>query len=419
MRCLLMHRRIPVAFLELDDATGAVKKIGEILAPEHLPIGVPVRKGRADRTAFNAWWTDRSIPASRIGMGEALGRLGAASPSMLTIQSFGLSLSDQYWIKPEDSTLAWDDVNFFFHSFSDDVGDVLFGVSEHAADLVSPDNTTDGFLRKRWRIADGKRCLIKGGSDPFCQQPFGEVIATEIMARLGIPHVPYRLIWERGEPYSVCEDFIGEDTELIPAWRVMLTQKKSNSTSVYQHFVKCCESLGVRGIESFLDRMITLDYIVANEDRHFNNFGLVRNAETLEWIGMAPIYDSGSCLGYGKLPAQILSERDVVCKPFKNRHIDQLRLVRSFDWLDLSRLDDVEDLIRGVFSQDREGKYMDEYRIRAIVKSVERRIGSLERIVRERQTALFGQDFTSTKNDVKENVAEDYSPRRQSGKADG
>lgn len=28
-------------------------------------------------------------------------------------------------------------------------------------------------------------------------------------------------------------------------------------------------------------------------DRHFNNFGVVRNADTLEWLGAAPIYDCG------------------------------------------------------------------------------------------------------------------------------
>ena len=53
---------------------------------------------------------------------------------------------------------------------------------------------------------------------------------------------------------------------------------------------------------------------------------------------MAPIYDSGSSLGYDKLPGQMKADKDVVCKPFKNRHPDQLRLVQSFDWLDLTNL---------------------------------------------------------------------------------
>ena len=53
-------------------------------------------------------------------------------------------------------------------------------------------------------------------------------------------------------PYSVCEDFVDENTELIPAWRVMMTQKKNNSTSVYQHFVNCCEALGIKDVVPFL-----------------------------------------------------------------------------------------------------------------------------------------------------------------------
>ena len=125
----------------------------------------------------------------------------------------------------------------------------------------------------------------------------------------------------------MCEDFVTENTELIPAWRILKTQKKDNSTSVYQHFVNCCESLGIKGAVPFLDRMIVLDYIIANEDRHLNNFGVIRNAETLEWLGFAPIYDSGSSLGYDKTPGQIRSGKEVVCKPFKNHHAEQLKPV--------------------------------------------------------------------------------------------
>ena len=411
MQCLLMHKRIPVALIELDDATGFIQKIEEIFAPDHLPIGIPVKKGVADRTAFNTWWADRSIPASRSGIREALETLEIANTKLLLLRCYGLSLSDQYWSKPAGSDLTWDDINFFHHPFSDDIGDVLFGAPKkaNALDFSSPDNTSDGFLKKRWKIIDGKRCLIKGGSNPFRQQPFNEVIATEIMARLGIPHVPYSLIWNNEAPYSVCEDFIDENTELIPAWRVMMTRKKNNSTSVYQHFVNCCESLGIKDVIPFLDRMITLDYIIANEDRHFNNFGLIRNAETLEWIGLAPIYDSGSSLGYDKLPGQMKSEKDVGCKPFKNHHVEQLRLVQSFDWLDLSKLHDVEDMIRRVLSVDADETYIDEHRINAVVSAVKRRIQNLELFIQEQQNKAFVPGTASTEDDVQENIAEDYT----------
>ena len=413
MKCILMHKRTQVASIELDDATGFIQKIGEIYAPEHLPVGIHVRHGVADRTELNQWWTDRSIPASRSGIREALEILEIANTKLLLLRCYGLSLSDQYWIKPDGSDLTWEDVNFFDNSFSDDIGDVLFGApkKDNALNFSSPDNTSDGFLKKRWKIIDGKRCLIKGGSNPFRQQPFNEVIATKIMERLDIPHVPYTLVWNKEAPYSVCEDFVDENTELIPAWRVMMTQKKNNSTSVYQHFVNCCGALGVADVVPFLDRMITLDYIIANEDRHFNNFGLIRNAETLEWIGMAPIYDSGSSLGYDKLPGQMKFKKDVGCKPFKNHHIEQLQLVQSFEWLDLSKLDDVEDIIRETLALDTDENYIDEYRINAVVNAVKRRLQNLEQVIRERQRNVFIHNNTSTEDDVEKNIAEDYSAK--------
>ena len=79
------------------------------------------------------------------------------------------------------------------------MGDALLGKLNKASgiDLRSPDWTCDGNLRKRWAILDGKRCLIKAGSPPFQQQPFGEVIAARIAERLGISHIPYTVIWTK------------------------------------------------------------------------------------------------------------------------------------------------------------------------------------------------------------------------------
>ena len=411
LKCTLMHKRIQVAELELDDATGFIQKIGTVYAPEHLPVGIPIRKGVTDRAALNEWWTDRSIPASRSGVREALQTLEITSTIMLLVRCWGLSLSDQYWICPEGSDLTWDSINFFENDFSDDIGDVLFGAEKKAdgLDFSSPDNTSDGNLKKRWKIINGKRCLVKGGSNPFRQQPFNEVIASEIMERLGIPHVPYTVTWSKGAPYSVCEDFITENTELIPAWRILKTQKKDNSTSVYRHFINCCEALGIKDAVPYLDRMIVLDYIIANEDRHLNNFGVIRNAETLEWLGFAPIYDSGSSLGYDKMPAQMRSEKEVVCKPFKNHHSEQLKLVSDFSWIDFGNLSDIGELITNVLSADGAKDYMDENRIRAIAGAAQRRIEQLSQLA----ISYTPVQEISTEDDVKENIAENYTPKME------
>lgn len=408
MKCTLMHKRLAVAELELDDASGFIQKIEKVYEPKHLPVGIAYKKDIADRAAINEWWTDRSIPASRSGVRQALEVLNVANTKMLLLRCFGLSLSDQYWIRPANSDLTWDKINFFENAFSDDMGDVLFGGAkkENGFDFSSPDNTSDGCLKKRWKIINGKRCLIKGGSNLERQQPFNEVIATEIMKRLDIPHVPYMLTWDNNEPYSVCEDFVTADTELVSAWRIMQTQKKSNNTSVYQHFVNCCRDLGSPDVVKALDKMLVLDFIIGNGDRHLNNFGLIRNAETLDWLGFAPIYDSGSSLGYDKLASEIKPFDGITCKPFKKHYEEQLKLVSDFSWLNTEKLSDVADMIESVFEDERAQERVGEKRIKAIIHSVQVRIKYLGEI-----SQAYKPSEQTADDDIEEDIAEDYTPK--------
>ena len=402
MEYTLMHKNIPVIEIDLDEATSSVQKICAVYHPEHLPLGTATKHGEVDRAALNAWWIDRSIPASRSGVRKALETLDLPNTQMLLTRCFGLSLSDQYWVKPQGSDLQWERINFFTNPFSEDIGNVLLGkATDHIDfDFHSPDNTSDGFLKKRWKIIEGKRCLLKAGSNPFMQQPFNEVVATIVARRLEIPHVPYTLLWDDGIPYSVCEDFITPDTELVSAWRVMHAMKKDNSTSVYRHYLNCCEALGVPSMELAVDQMIVLDYLIANEDRHQNNFGLIRDANTLEWIGAAPIFDSGSSLGYDKLASQIHFARGIECKPFKKTHAEQLKLVTSFDWIDFDKLHGLEDEIRQVF--DQAGDYMDEARKSAILSAFTSRIENLMTL------SEVQSPVDDLAQDVEQDAAQDY-----------
>lgn len=228
------------------------------------------------------------------------------------------------------------------------------------------------------------------------------------MECLGIPHIPYTLIWNDGRPYSVCEDFVSPNTELVSAWRIMRTMRKDNSTSVYQHFINCCQALGVGDIVPALDRMIVLDYLIANEDRHLNNFGLLRNPETLEWLGMAPIFDSGSSLGYDRTAPRIGVERDIVCKPFKKHHAEQLKLVSSFDWVDPDALADIGTLIWGALTDDRARELVGGDRIEAIASAAEKRTHILRELAMAQQPSGLVSD---AEGDVEEDIAADYTPK--------
>ena len=88
-------------------------------------------------------------------------------------------------------------------------------------------------------------------------------------------------------------------------------------------------------------------------------------------------------------------------------------MVRSFDWLDLSKLDHVEDTIREVLSQDTEETYVDENRIRAITDSVKTRLQNLGQIVSEHDVGVAQTQTDTTADDVKENIAENYSSNKK------
>ncbi|GHU03221.1 hypothetical protein FACS1894147_06760 [Spirochaetia bacterium] len=345
MTFFLMHKSLPAAEIGIDDVTGGIFKIYEILRSEHLPLGIEKGTGNDAARSLNEWWVGRAIPASRSGLREALEILHISSPRLLLLKCFGLSLSDQYWVCPKNKALKWEDINFFENDFSEDVGNALFGkdIGGGAVSLSSPDNTSDGWLRKKWVIADGKRLLLKGGSTPAFQEPLNEVLASMIMEKLNIPHVPYTLAWDKEQPLSACEDFISPETDLISAWRIYSSQKKPNHFSIYQHTVHCMEALGIPGVTEGLDRMITVDFLIANTDRHFNNFGAVRNAETLEWLGMAPIFDCGTSMWHDQFTHMIRPGYKNPSKPFKKEHEEQIKLVTSFSWLDLSSLKGVEE----------------------------------------------------------------------------
>jgi len=379
MEYTLMHKNIPVAELVISEYSGQIDNIGDVHAPTHLPLSTTItsgkEKGRPERGFLNDWWRGRSIPTSRDGIDAALQSIAIATPLLLLEKSFGLSLSDHYWIRPQGADLRWENVNFFTNDFSKDMGEILFGHEPDdpgAISLMSPDNTSDGWLRKKWIIADGKRYLMKGSSGVYSQEPYNEVIASEIMRRLGINHVPYTLTIDKGKPYSLCENFITQETELIPAWRIIGTLKKSNQDSAFTHLLRCCETLGIVGVEAAIGKMLTLDYIIANEDRHYNNFGFIRNPDTLEWRGFAPVYDSGTSLWYNT--AHVGSR--IESKPFKKSHTEQINLVADMKWINFGALKGIDEAIRDILALSTD---IDPSRRDAIARVVPERAGQIER----------------------------------------
>lgn len=391
---ILCHKNIPVLTFKAKE--DEISEVCEILNEAHLPPGIfrEHEKGISRCKQFREWWTNRAIPASRQNLRDALETLGNITTGQLAAKSYGLSLSDHYWAKPENSSLSWENVNFFENDFSEDVGKALFGTLDvqdlSSINFLSPDNTSDGWLKKKWIIDNGERILLKGGSGSVQQEPFNEVLASEICRRLDIPHAEYSVIENEGRYYSACKDFITPQTELISAWHIKNSCRKNNNESEYMHLIKCCKSLGMKNIpqiEKQISDMIVLDSIIANEDRHFNNFGFIRNSQTLEWKCLAPVFDSGTSMFLNEplrnLESGIaLIDYKVKSKPFAKTHTEQLKKLpcrKLCNTLPFENLDDIEDIFEKIFSSNEDFPENRKKLLRIILKD---RIRETEKLVK-------------------------------------
>ena len=379
----LANQETPVLRARYDTDLHAFTRIVELVAPEYAPPALFDGTGAITRRTLNAWWRGRAIPASRDQMGEIserIHRLDVDGCLDLLERSFGLSLSDRYWVGDERLGLSWEDINFFDNDFSDDLGLITFdGSSPENPDLYSPDSSLGGDLRKKWIIRNGERLLVKSGAGILAQEPYNELVATRLFSRM-LPascYVPYELEGDTRNPRCVCPNMLGPDEELVTAWDLICNRKRPNGTNDWQFLVQTFENLGVADAEARLTEMFVLDLVIANRDRHYRNFGLIRDVRTLAYKRCAPIFDTGNSLWAWARELEVPKDFEYRAKPFGDEGYPferQLRLFTRLDWFDAGKLSGFPEEVAQVLGQN---KMLSPTRVGVIARQVSRNIDQI------------------------------------------
>ena len=300
MKCTLMNKNKEVLVAEYNEILKVFTDIYEVKNIDYAPLIIfnSYSKGKNITPILTDWFKGRGIPSWRDDLDLLLVKLNVTSPNELLDKAFGLSLSDQYWVKPTTSNIEHKDINFFEHDFEDsEFTNATFGTELNSStkiSLISPNNTTDGRLKKTWKLENNKRYLLKGAYKNEVMQPFNEVLASMICDRLGFDHVTYTLEIVNDKVVSKCECFIDVNKELIPAYQILSDQVAKENA--YEEYISILEAEGLSNVREKLENMFILDYLLLNEDRHLNNFGIIRDVNTLKWIDLAPIFDNGQSL---------------------------------------------------------------------------------------------------------------------------
>lgn len=262
-----------------------------VLKEELLPLYLK-RVHNADM-----WLETRAIDSHRANsrlLKKAL-RLKEKDDVSTVVHVNGATITDNYWIKPPDSELTYEDVKF-----SDDYFARLalkgtydsFNRAANSKHSRTPELTNTGSFEKCWRLIDRRWWMYKSANH---DEMFSELFIARFGAALGVNMAVY----ERGDKCVRTLDFTdGASVNFEPASSFM------DDNDDYEDVIAKLQEICPQAIPDYV-RMIFLDTIVANPDRHTANFGLLRDTKTGELLGLAPLFDHNMALiarGYPKAP---------------------------------------------------------------------------------------------------------------------
>lgn len=256
-------------------------RITEVFNKQLLPIYI------ARTNDIESWLKSRAIDVQRTNsrlLKRAL-QLSEKDDVSTVLSVNAVTITDTYWVKPEDSALKWEDVRFKINYFDSLAlkGD-LSAFSQKPS--RTPELTNIGSFEKCWRLEDGKWWLYKTANQ---NELFSELFIYHLGKELGFNMAHY----EEKDGYIRSLDFTSAGSlNYEPAYSFM------GDDDSYTSNYKALEKYGAKVQDEYVE-MILLDTYCLNADRHTFNYGLLRDIESGEVISLAPNFDNNIALIYG------------------------------------------------------------------------------------------------------------------------
>ncbi|SHH11547.1 hypothetical protein SAMN02745229_00266 [Butyrivibrio fibrisolvens DSM 3071] len=372
----LMRKNEEVMMLQIG-VDGNIIRLGK---KENMAL-MPLQNRTSPRGVIE-WWRDRAIPIKQGKIEKMLRDNGIETTGLFLTHNLGLSLTDYYWIRPLGTDLTWEKVNLFDNDFKENLLLGKINYNDNETLEYQPNSSLQGNLEKTWIIDGGIRKLVKGNHDIYSSESINEVIISKAIKAQGKDAVQYSLLHIDGKNYDfgcISELFTSQEKELVSAYAVMTSEQKPNNLSRYEHFINVCEKNGLDGdsVREYLEFEILIDFIFSNRDRHLTNISVLRDANTLKFISMAPIYDSGKSMLVGRdiVPVTDKYVLSQDTQGFKETELELLKYVQNKKLIDVQLLPSPE-YIKEMYLKDSQ---VSEERISFVLEMYKRKIDMYEK----------------------------------------
>ena len=200
--------------------------------------------------------------------------------TLVSLCSYAVSISDNYWFKPKHSKLKYEDISFNNDIFFDTALKGIITIYPKKL-ILTPELTTNGSYEKGWRNIDGNWWLYKVGT---VNERYSEVFYSRLFEKLNLPTAHYEI---DGNYIRTANFAKGVNFEPM----VSLVGDNEDVEYIYDALNKINHQIALDYL-----RLITFDVVLNNVDRHNENCGILRDKETGEIISLAPNYDDNLSL---------------------------------------------------------------------------------------------------------------------------
>ena len=244
---------------------------------------------------INTWLDGRKSSKHNKHLEKVMIQMGCYDNEGFIRVTHAATINDTFWVKSDTEHLSWVQISLYRNQFTDTISRLAFegvGLYDAVFSSTSPELACEGSFRKCFRketdtgewgsdifiYKRGSEGMSNSGLEPYC-----EVMASEI-ARIICPNaVSYQLTYLHDKLASRCNLFTNEMQGYVP-FAKLIDVKKLDFEEIFRFFAE-------RGAEQEFREMIVLDSLCFNEDRHAGNFGMIFNNDTMELLGMSPIFD--------------------------------------------------------------------------------------------------------------------------------